>query len=1021
MNKLLNQDIENKPFKLDTRGDIHINETLNLPIVRDSFNQPVPESLALNYMLKLNGSSPDWTIEELQTTLSQNYSQNLPEKESKNLLLLLAKQPIKLSQSQDSIELHTQGDLLTGYLKHINLAWASPYIEDMDITGTLNEMNFSVSSAGNNDFSLDVPDISIYNLSATETCQQVLSQLDKAQQDKAKEGKAQQENSQQENKVLFDKLNLSSQLNVKYTPDVIAIVYPKLTLDQGKAGLIRNNGSVVISNYTEPEQQLLIAQGTLNGFVHNIMSLGYVQALAKQKLKAKSLLDAQYQIEMSASTLNIKKSNFNLHHPETSGKLTINTIKPISFALGSTEDQTNSTYKFSPNGHLRVTLKNFDSKPYENFLAEQAIAFDHINGQLDIWQKNNRQEVIFKKPLKVSNFHFKDPETRPLEPFDLELNLQISQNKNLLSGEVKKLSLQFLDQQEKALDTHIKFKLDLNRGIPVRSLEGKLNAILTQWLEQPAAIPENTLQQGTLDTEFKVDKKGNIKHFWQINDLIDEQNQQIVKSMTIDGTGQLHSASDIELDLPITMDSQSGQTYAQVKTQINLNKSKSLNLDINGKTVYLNDIFKLLDAISPPEKVAEAEPEQKSETETEQIKPKQPPINTVVDTEPFWKSAIDIDATLSIDKLYQTDYLAFDQITGKLTLNDNEFKAHDISALFHDSPLKLDSIINFKPAAKHPYDVDFVLDIKDFNLLDYLHELDPEHEARIAGIFNVEFKAFGEMDNIEQYRNQLLFDSRLVSYDGIYHFIPKNSVLLLSASTAMAITGEVVSLVPTAGFGLGIMPRLVRFIKDFPYDKIDIHLVRNPDKNTTIEQFEIFSPLLYMHASGGIAFVENTRLFDSPLQMTANLDLAGEGAAIFYGLNLLSGEKNEYGFWRGPEIIFGGTVNNPTDNFEEIIETAKKGTVQGGFTRPFSGIIGDFKYRWFAPKPDYQDAVIDVPSVSKNKSVTVDKQSVETPSSLTDKQKIKDDKTTSDQTGKKPKAPVKPKPVKKSFFDETFE
>ncbi len=991
--KLLKDDIKNKPVKLASQGNIHINEMLALPIVKSAFNQPVPEALSLDYEVKLNGADPNWTIAVLQTALKQ--------KENQNLLSIVAQQPLNLTRTAESVTLNTQGELLSGYMKQIDLGWFSPYIEAMNISGVLNQMDFSLASAGNNDYSLNVPAINLYNVTARET-------------------------DQQENRILFENINLSSQINASYTPDVISIIYPKLTLNQGESALIRNNGSVIISDYTQPEKQLIVAQGTLNAFVQNIMGLGYIQDLAKEKLKAKALLDAQYHLELNSSNIKIHKTNINLNHPDTKGSLTVKTIKPVSFSLPAADGSTAQDYAFSPNGHLRVTLKNFDSKPYENFLKQADIAFDHINGQLDLRQKNNRQQIIFKTPLKVANLHFLDAEKRPLDPFDLELDLQTSQNKNLLTGEIRNLSLQFIKQKGKALDTQMKFALDLNREIPIRSLEGQLNAILTQWLDQPVAIPENTLQQGSLETKFNIDKQGNIKHYWQINDLIDKQNQQIVKSITIDGTGQLNSASDIKLNLPLNMLSESGQTVAEIATTAKFKGNKSVNLDINGKTVFLNDILKLLDTISPPETVS-ADSETSSEAESSTSEDKKPPLNTLVDTEPFWKSPVDIDANLSIDKLYQTDYLAFDKIKGKLSINDNEFKAHEISALFHDSPLKLDSLVNFNTTLnKHPYDVNFIMDIKDFNLSDFLKELDPTVEPLIEGIFNVDLKMFGQMDNIDQWRNQLLFDARLVSFDGIYHFIPNDSVLLLSSGYAMALAGEVVSVIPTAGFGLGIMSRMVRFIKDFPYDKIDIHLVRKADKNTRIEEFEIFSPELYMTATGGITFVENERVVDSPMKATARLDLAGEGAAIFYGLNLLTGEKNEYGFWEGPEIIFGGTLTHPTDNFEEIVETAKKGTVQGGITRPFSGIIGDFKYRWFAPKPEYQDAITDQQRVTTDKSNVTTKQSVSLDKQNLAKDKqdspaVKTDKTTSTkQMIKKPLPTDLPESVDHPFFENNF-
>jgi hypothetical protein len=134
-----------------------------------------------------------------------------------------------------------------------------------------------------------------------------------------------------------------------------------------------------------------------------------------------------------------------------------------------------------------------------------------------------------------------------------------------------------------------------------------------------------------------------------------------------------------------------------------------------------------------------------------------------------------------------------------------------------------------------------------------------------------------------------------------------------------------------------------------------MHLVRQDDLNTAIEEFQIVSPELHFLAKGGLSFKENTRLFDQPLNMTAEMNLSGEGAAIFYGLGLLKNEQDNYGFWKGPIIDFSGTLNHQEDNFDEIIAQAKEGTLSGGFTNPFSGLIGNVKYRWFNEPPDYSE------------------------------------------------------------------
>ena len=86
--------------------------------------------------------------------------------------------------------------------------------------------------------------------------------------------------------------------------------------------------------------------------------------------------------------------------------------------------------------------------------------------------------------------------------------------------------------------------------------------------------------------------------------------------------------------------------------------------------------------------------------------------------------------------------------------------------------------------------------------------------------------------------------------------------------------------------------------------------------------------------------------------MKANLDFRGKGAAIIYDLNLLEDERNEYGYWKGPEIDFWGTPANNESNLDDVVSTAGNAAVLGGITRPISGLIGNFRHRWFGDKDD---------------------------------------------------------------------
>ncbi|WP_214660661.1 hypothetical protein [sulfur-oxidizing endosymbiont of Gigantopelta aegis] len=162
----------------------------------------------------------------------------------------------------------------------------------------------------------------------------------------------------------------------------------------------------------------------------------------------------------------------------------------------------------------------------------------------------------------------------------------------------------------------------------------------------------------------------------------------------------------------------------------------------------------------------------------------------------------------------------------------------------------MDTRLEFTDKQARPYDIQFKTSLAQFKIGDFLKELNPKHVPRADGVFDVNFEIFGDVSNLGQWRNELLFNLLIEGRDGVYHLIPANDIMMRSSGTAMVIVGEVVSVLPTSGFGLGIVNRVIHFAKDIDYDFIRMHLVRNKDLNTTIKEFNIVSPELHLIATG---------------------------------------------------------------------------------------------------------------------------------------------------------------------------
>ena len=909
------------PLNLNAQGMININEIINIPLVKHAldtqFEQPLvkslPRQLKLNYQLALNGRDKLWTIEKSDIILN---AKNHPD-----ILQLNNLQNIQLKQEPEQFVLQSKDSLMALKINHFDFKWLEPvirqYAAPYQVSGKLSRLNAVLGSESREQYNLHIKQLNFSSLALSDDQQ-----------------------------TLFSRLALNFNARVNYTPDKLTVNYPQLSITQSGSSLLSNKGSVVITHLDKTDPGIYL-KGSLNGHIHQLMTLRLVNQFTHKTIRKPSVLDAQYQLGLHNNQLDISELLLSVFHPLSKGRLDLKTHKPIKISLS------NAKQNFAQNGYLSLKLTNFDISPYEVLFPQLPITFDSASARINLVQKNRKQTIKFEQPLRLHNVHYKNPRTALLNPFDVLLDIQAVQSGKQTTARVKQLSLQFKGQKNRALALNADLKYHSGKTMPITRLNADLNVLLTQWFSQPGIMPDNTLTRGTLTADISLDNNHQLKHKWQINDLGDNNKQQLIKSVLIDGTGEIKNLNDLFLEFPLIMQSQSGTTELTLKNHIQIKKdTPSVAIDVHGKEIFLNDILKLLAAINPKSELSKLEKENTATEKTEKTSLPAAPDNTPAQT-PFWPTGLDILAHLDIQKLYYSDYMSYHNIRGQLDINREQLVAKNFAIRFHESPMTLDADFKFTPKTKQPYDIRLNTALSHFNVGGFLKELKPDHVPRADGVFDVDVLFYGPLSNLTQIRNELMFKIDISGVDGVYHLIPADNIMARSGGQAMAVVGEVVSVLPTSGFGLGIINRVVRFAKDIDYDLIRLSMSRRKDLNTHIDIFEILSPELHLIADGDITFAPDTRLMDQDLKMQADLNLSGEGAAIFYGLGLLKDEQDEYGFWKGPTIKFWGSISNMKDNFDEIINKAKEGTLAGGITNPFSGLVGNFKYRWTGTRPDY--------------------------------------------------------------------
>jgi hypothetical protein len=467
-------------------------------------------------------------------------------------------------------------------------------------------------------------------------------------------------------------------------------------------------------------------------------------------------------------------------------------------------------------------------------------------------------------------------------------------------------------------------------------------------LDQPALLPGHRLKRGVLTAALQLDEQGSLSANADIQDLV-ANGELPLQALRWQIDGRLDENGDFSFRAPLTTLGKSGDSTVNISVEHHVQgeQDRDVLLGIESPVFYLNDILNTLALIARQQEDSAASDGADATADTGAAERD----DSSPDTRAFWnQTAYNTKLELRVDRLFYTDYLEFTGIRGSALSMPDRLSIEGFEAHFHDSPITLDGAFTFTPGSE-PYDVQLDSRVDQFDLARFFRELVPGARPRAEGLFDVRINAFGKSPNLAQYRNNLYFDGRLQSRQGLFRLLDPNSPLVTGSTGFAGGVGELLSYVPTGLFGVGAVSRLVDYIKEVNYDKIVVELARDASRDVQIRQYVVQNEELLMTASGGIRYQPGVDILQSPLSLDARLSLREKGAAIFYDLDLLESEYNEWGYWLGPEIRFRGTPANPESNLDDIIADAGRGAVLGGITRPVSGLIGNITHRWLDEKP----------------------------------------------------------------------
>jgi len=905
------------PLAGDRQGTIDVRANADLDVynllafldIKKSGRYGVPRHFSMDFQTSARQKPGSVVINKLDGSLF---------KDSKTRLLKLALlQPLIVNtRGKGRPVANAAGQLAQLNISDIRLSWFSAFVPDATLRGMLQRADFTLAMDDTGVAGITTNSAFRFN-NVTVT---------------GKDG------------PLLENVGVSLRPEIRLLPEGTQISYRDLSISSDKSSLVAGNGKIILPGTAEDS---LVAEGRLNIDI---------QALARQPVVANALqagvtapvrLEADYQLAQGEGSIDISRLAVNLFYADGGPRVSLTADSNVRVR---TRLRRNQSEVGRARGKVTLAVAGLTPGPFTDILEARGLGFSETNGKAVLSSDGKSLTIDSIEPFIVTGIGVSGEDGVLLQQFTIKADAGAVLTGDTLQAKLAPFSLTF-DKHKDAPAVAATINLTLkgsDETTRLQDLTADISMLLPALLDQPAILPGHTLKAGKMDTTIRVDPDGKLASLTRI-DKLQGRKPLMLELLELKVDGQLEPDGSFRIAAPVRTVGKSGSSDLLLEA-VHSNRdgaNDDLNLNVDSTVFYLNDILNTLNAIAGRQQTGKAAEKPVATDEgIAAAAAEEEALEQLPDERAFWDVIpYDRHASYHIGQLYYTDYLVIHDIRGRGDMIPERLALEDFEAHFHDSPIRLNAVMTFTPGDV-PYDLNLQAGVEQFNLAKFFRELVPDSKPRAEGLFNVSLKASGQSPNMPQYRNQLLFDMRLQSRDGIFRLLDPDSALVGGTTGFAGAIGEGVSYLPTGLFGLGAVSRLVEYIKEIDYDKIDVQLVRDESRDVQIKRYVVQNPEILMTATGGIEYQQGVDILRSPLAMDASLNFRDKGAAIMYDLDLLGSEQDAYGYWKGPEIKFWGCPAASESNLGDIISTAGNAAILGGITRPISGLIGNIRHRW---------------------------------------------------------------------------
>ncbi|MGA3007454.1 MAG: hypothetical protein ABSE59_06140, partial [Opitutaceae bacterium] len=640
---------------------------------------------------------------------------------------------------------------------------------------------------------------------------------------------------------------------------------------------------------------------TLHATGHLRLSAGRLE-LVEPRLRALGGLTVETDFDLTQNTAHTRVDRLTVQVAGARPVAEVRALQPFEFDSRTIELKVADPTKEL----LGFTLQGLPLAWIQPFLPGLAVAGNDVTGALLISARNGGFHFESSRPLEMRNFSVARA-GHPLARLD-QMAFIVTGDYTLQQGWQASLSARAQDGPRTLFTLQTKAG-SIAGALPAIKATGRGQADLAALFAQPALASLGPLTGGSAQLDFQAsfDEKKEVEAKFTVAGMT---SLRVPSLPTLAGEVRAEQAADgqVTFNLPLTVENAGRKSDLALSGKFRPGAGGA-DIDVRlASNLMVVDDLKILAApfaerSLPPTHVAGSRtlvPVPSAETR---------------DAAPPWKGVTG-RLTLALKKIVSGPF-EMDDVAGELKIGSDAFALDPFRAVLGSGgEIKAASTVDFAEAAPEPYSLKAKVAASNVDSAPLFRALDPAQPPTVEGKFGLTSELASQGLTLAHLARRVQGEATLTSKSGIFRGLARSG----GAQVLGPLSGPAGGLNRSSDFAS--VGRLTDALQQFPYDQINVQLIRDSSLNVQVKDFSVISQPLRVTGTGRLTYQKGVSLLNQSLALQIQLAARDDFATLFDALRKLSSEKDELGYTRvSRPIEIAGTPAHPdTDDLYAFLE-----------------------------------------------------------------------------------------------------